>query len=169
HQRVVDLLRRDEVNVRVDAAGGEQAALAGDDLRARPDHDVDTRLHVGVAGLADAVNAAVLDADVRLDDSADVEHDRVGDHRVGNAHPASLALSHPVADHLAAAELHLLAVDGVVALDLDHQVGVGEADAVAGGGTVHRGVRMSADRLHSVPSSGPMTSPRNPCTTRAPS
>ena len=32
-----------------------------------------------------------------------------------------LALAHAVADHLAAAELHLLAVDGEVALDLDER------------------------------------------------
>ncbi len=70
HQRVVDLLRRDEVDVRVDAARGQQAALAGDDLGAGADDDVDARLHVGVAGLADGRDAPVLDADVGLDDAA---------------------------------------------------------------------------------------------------
>ena len=45
-----------------------------------------------------------------------------------------------VADHLAAAEDHFLAVDGVVLLDLDDQFGVGQADAVAGGGAVVPGV-----------------------------
>ena len=67
---------RDEVDVRVDAARGEDAALAGDDLGARADHDVDAGLHVGVAGLADAANAPVLDADVRLDDAPVVEDRR---------------------------------------------------------------------------------------------
>jgi hypothetical protein len=42
-----------------------------------------------------------------------------------------LALPHAVADHLAAAELHLLAVDREVVLDLDPQLGVGQAHAVA--------------------------------------
>ena len=51
-----------------------------------------------------------------------------------------LRLAHAVADHLAAAELHFLAVDGEVALDLDEQVGVGEAHAVAGGGAEHVGI-----------------------------
>ena len=36
----------------------------------------------------------------------------------------ALALAHAVADHLAAAELDLFAVDGVVALDLDDELGV---------------------------------------------
>ncbi len=43
-----------------------------------------------------------------------------------------LALAHAVADDLAAAELHLLAVGGEVALDLDHEVGIGEPHRVAG-------------------------------------
>ena len=34
-KRVVDLLRADEVDVRVDAAGGDDHAFAGDDLGAR--------------------------------------------------------------------------------------------------------------------------------------
>ena len=53
-QRLLDLLRADEVDVRVDAAGGEDLALAGDGLGARADDDVDARLDVRVAGLADA-------------------------------------------------------------------------------------------------------------------
>src|SRR5436190_142896 len=45
-----------------------------------------------------------------------------------------------VADHLAAAKLDLLAVDGEVLFDLDDQFRVGKANAVAGGGTVVAGV-----------------------------
>ena len=51
-----------------------------------------------------------------------------------------LALAHAVADHLAAAELHLLAVAAEVLLDLDDEVGVGEPHPIAGGGTEHLGV-----------------------------
>ena len=49
-------------------------------------------------------------------------------------------LAHAVADHLAAAELHLLAVGGEILLHLDDEVGVGEPHAVAGGGAEHVGV-----------------------------
>ena len=38
------------------------------------------------------------------------------------------ALPHAVADHLAAAELHLLAIGGEILLDLDEELGVGEPD-----------------------------------------
>ena len=54
HQRLVDLLRADEVDVSVDAARGHDHALAGDDLGARADDDVDRRLDVRIAGLAEA-------------------------------------------------------------------------------------------------------------------
>ena len=51
-----------------------------------------------------------------------------------------LRLAHAVADHLAAAELHLLAVGGEILLDLDDELGVGEAHPVAGGRAEHLGV-----------------------------
>ena len=162
-QRLVDLLRADEMDVAVDAAGGEDLALAGDDLGARADDDVDARLHVRVAGLADPGDAAVRDPDVGLDDAPVIDDQRVGDHGVDRALGlASLRLAHAVADHLAAAELHLLAVDGEVALDLDDQLGVGQAHAVAGGGAEHVGIGASGDAGHQ--SSAPMTSPRKPYT-----
>ena len=57
----------------------------------------------------------------------------------------ALRLAHAVADHLAAAELHLLAVDREVLLDLDEELGVGEAHAVAGGGAEHLGIGLPRD------------------------
>ena len=67
------------------AAGGEDLALAGDRLGARPDDDVDAGLDVGVAGLADAGDLAVLDADIGLDDAPVVDDQRVGDDGVDGA------------------------------------------------------------------------------------
>src|SRR5262249_55172233 len=95
----------------------------------------------------------------------------VRDHRVGGGVAGALALSHAVADHLTPAELHLLAVAGVVTLDLDHQIGVAQAHAIAGRRSVHLCVGATIDGLHAsgLPSSRPMTSPGTPCTTRAPS
>jgi hypothetical protein len=112
-QGLVDLLRADEVDVAVDAAGGDDHALAGNDLGARADDDVHARLHIGVAGLADGRDAAALDADVGLDDAPVVDDQRIGDHAVGARGAGAvdaLALAHAVADGLAAAELDLFAV-----------------------------------------------------------
>src|SRR5690606_19521636 len=120
--------------------GGEDLALAGDRLGAGADDDVDAGLDVGIARLADAADLAVADADIGLDDAPVVDDERVGDHRVDRPFGAAhLRLAHAVADHLAAAELHLLAIDREVAFDLDDEVGVGEADTVAGGWPEHLG------------------------------
>lgn len=145
HQRLFDLLRADEVDVRVDAAGGEDHALAGDHLGAGADGDVHPGLDVRVAGLADGLDAPVLETDVGLDHAPVVEDQRIGDHRVDHLRRAQLALAHAVADDLAAAELHFLAIDGEVPFHLDPQVGVGQAHAVADGGAEHVGVGLSAD------------------------
>src|SRR5690606_26235040 len=107
------------------------------------DHDVDAGLHVRVAALADAVDATVLQADVGLHDAVVIDDQRVGDDGVHRLRPGSLTLAHTVADHLAPAELHLLAVARAVLFDLDHEPRVGEAHAVADGRSVHRGVRAS--------------------------
>ena len=58
-QRVVDLLRADEVDVGVKAARRQDAPLTCDDFGAGADDDADAGLGVGVAGLADGVNEAV--------------------------------------------------------------------------------------------------------------
>ena len=140
-QRLVQDLRADEVDVGVDAAGGDDPALAGDRLGAGTDDDVDAGLGLGVAGLADGGDPAVLDADVGLDDAPVVEDQRVGDHGVDRTGGAGLLpLPHAVADHLAAAELDLLAVDRAVLLDLDDEVGVGEAHLVADRRPEHVGI-----------------------------
>ena len=58
----------------------------------------------------------------------------------GAAGVRHLRLPHAVADHLTATEFHLLAVRGEVLLNLDDEIGIGEADLVAGGRPEHAGV-----------------------------
>ena len=53
HQRLVDLLRADEMDMRVHAAGGQDLALAGDRFGGGADDDGDAGLGIGIAGLAD--------------------------------------------------------------------------------------------------------------------
>src|SRR6185295_3688156 len=104
HERLVDLLRADEVNVRVDAARGDDHALARDHFGACADRNGDGGLDVRVARLADLPDFPALDADVGLDDAPVVHNQRVGDDGVGDLGREQLALAHAVADHLAAAE-----------------------------------------------------------------
>ena len=127
----------------VDRAGREDLALAGDDVRGRPDQQrrMYTVGDVGVACTPERDDATVADADVRAHDSPVVEHDRVGDDGVERAlGPRGHALGHRLADRLAAAEDCFLAPEGEVLFDLDPQVGVAESHLVAGRGSVQRGV-----------------------------
>ncbi len=112
-----------------------------DHLGAGTDDDGDVGLDVGIAGLADGRDAVALEADIGLHDAPVVEDQRIGDDGVDGTLPVGdLALAHAVADHLAAAELHLLAVGAEILLHLDDDVGVGEPHAVAGGGAEHVGI-----------------------------
>ena len=161
------------MDVGVDAARGDDLAFGRDGLRAGPDDDVDTRLGIRVPRLPDGGDAAVLDADVGLVDAARVQHQCVGDHGVHGVGRTTLALAHAVPDDLAAAELHLVTVDGVVRFDLDDEFGVAEPHPVTGGGAEHLGVGTSGDGAHGeVPSFGssksPMTRALKPKTRRAP-
>src|ERR1700732_2396916 len=140
-ERLLDQLRADEVYMRVDAAGGDDAALSGDRFGPRPDHDVDAGLDVGVAGFADPADAAVADADIGFDDAPIVEDHGIGDDGVDGAVGAGrLPLPHAVADDLAAAEFDLLAIDRAIALDLDKEFGVGEPQPIARCRPEHRGI-----------------------------
>src|SRR6185312_12036641 len=126
-ERLLDLLRRDHVDVAVDAAGGDDLAFGGDHLGAGTDDDVDAGLHVRIAGLADGGDAAIPEADVGLHDAPVIDDEGVGDDSIdGTVGAGALALAHAVADDLAAAELHFFAVDRVVALDRDEELRVGE-------------------------------------------
>src|SRR5262249_46928834 len=94
----------------------------------------------------DGGDAAVAQAHISLDDAGVVDDQSVGDDGVHGAVRASrLALAHAVADHLAATELHLLAVGGEVLLDLDDEVRVGQPHLVARGGAEHVGIGGAGD------------------------
>src|SRR5262249_45797693 len=130
-----------------EATGGEDLALAPNRFGAGPDHDGDVGLDVWIAGLADGGDLFVLDPDVGLHDAPMVEDERVGGDGVGRALLfAGLGLTHARADHLAAAELHLLAIGREILFDFDDEIGVGESYAIAGGRTEHVGVDAARHR-----------------------
>ena len=86
-QRLVDLRGREQVDVGVEAAGGEDLALAGDHVGAGADDQsrVDPVGDVGVAAAPDPDDPAGPDADVGADDAPVVEDHHVRDHRVQRA------------------------------------------------------------------------------------
>src|SRR5215472_660671 len=134
------------MDVRIDATGGNDAAFACDHFGPRTDHDVDPRLDVWVARLADAADAAVANADIGLDDAPMVEDHGIGDDGVDGTLRTTrlpLPLPHAVADDFAAAKFDLLAINRPIALDLDEELGIGQAQPVAGRRPVHCGISVA--------------------------
>ena len=105
------------MNVRVDASSGQDHPLARDGLgRHTHDHVLrHTFHHVGIAGLADPCDAPAFDPDVRLPDTGPVDDEGVRDDAIeGGLVRYAARLPQAVAQHLAATELALVAVDGGV-------------------------------------------------------
>ena len=128
------------MNVRVDAAGGEDEMLAGDGVGGIA-HDkirIDTIHHRRVAALADAHDPAVPDAHVGFDDALHrVDDGDVGDDEIKHA---SIAVQAGIAAHAAAqgftAAVHgLVAVVAQVLFDFNVQVGIAQPDFIADGRT----------------------------------
>jgi hypothetical protein len=70
--------------------------FAGDRLGRWADDDVDARLRIRIAGLADRSDPAVLQADIGLDDACMIDDQRIGDDGIDRAlRPRRLALPMP--------------------------------------------------------------------------
>jgi len=118
------------MGVAFDGAGGDDVGGALDLLGGAANQHVggDAGHGVGVAGLADADNAAAADADIGLDDAGDgIDDGGAVDDDIEDAvtgfQVGGDALA--VAQVLAGAEDQFVAVDGVVVLDLDQEFGIG--------------------------------------------
>ena len=152
---MVHLLRRDHVDVRVDAAGGGDEVLAGDYLGTRSDDHfgMDAVHDAGIAGLANRDDEAVAHPDVGLDDAQDWVHDDgVGDDQVQRTVAVAYfrGLSHAVAGGLTATEHQLVPVSEQVLLDLADQGCIGQAEPVSDRRAVQVHVLPAADSGHVV-------------------
>ena len=141
------------MGVALDRAGGDDEGGAGDAGGGVADDQVrmDAGHDVGIAGLADADDASVADADVGFDDAQfGVDDGGVLDddieRLVGIARAGVEAFA--VAQGFSGADDKFVAGDGVVVLDLGEQAGVAEPHEVALGGTIKFGVGATADGDH---------------------
>ena len=137
-ERRVQQLRGDGVDVGVDGAGRGDQPVRHVALGVGADDEIDAVADRRAAGAPDARDAAVLDADVRLDDAqGGVDDEGAGEDDVKLRGAGGVVpLGHPGAEVLGVAPDGLVAAGGAVLLDLHPEVRVAQADAVAGGGAV---------------------------------
>ena len=104
---------------------------------------IDAVHHIGIAGLADADDAAVLDADIAFDDADDrVDDGDIAQQEIERTLGAGDTGGEPgaVTQRLAAAMQAFIAIDREVFLDDRDQRRVAQPDPVAGGRSIHRGI-----------------------------
>ena len=142
-----------EMHVHIDPArcGDHSFAVANGGGRRNEKTRIDAIHDGGIAGLAEADHAAVLDAEVALDDA---------DHRINNQNVAheqierALRAGHAcrksdaITQRLAATVQALIAVDCVILLDDGDQRRIGKADAVANRRAVKGRVIPACNRDH---------------------
>ena len=122
----------DRVDVAVDRARGRDQAVAHDRLGVGTDRQLDAVADRAVARPPDADDPPVLDADVRLDRADErVEDERAGDDDIELGRTRA-ALDRPGSQRLRVAPDRFVARCLAVLGDADPQVGVGQADAIAG-------------------------------------
>ena len=145
-QRIVELLRRDKVDVAVDPARSEDTPLARNGFGRGADDNIHAGLGIRVARLTDRMNTSVFQANVSLINPRMVHDQRVGDNGVDSTLIAgALGLAHPIADHLTAAEFDLFAIDGVIVFDLNNQVRISKPHTVPDSGAKHISIGRTRD------------------------
>src|SRR5690606_35064981 len=82
-----------------------------------------------------------------------IENQRIGNDEINHFSAAALALRHTIANHFAAAEFDLLAVQRKTLLNLNPQFSVTETHAIAHGGAEHIGICTSIHFCHDCVSS----------------
>ena len=168
-QRLVDDLRADEVHVAVDGAGGEDAAIARQDLGRRTDDETEESTPVMVSGLPALPIPTIRPSRTPTSALTTPQWSRIErarDDEVGRAIGTGTAgLAHRLADHLAAAEHRFVAAG---AHDRARPRSRGRCRPGAHGRRWSARTAAGSGRERSQPSRAPATSPRSPATTRSP-
>ena len=136
------------MNMCIDAAGGEDLPFSRDNFGPGSDDDIDTRLGIRIASLADGANATVLDTYVGFDNTPVIDYQSVADHSIWRIFAGFLALSHAIAYDFAAAKFHFIAVYRIVSFYLNNERAITKSNLIACGGAVHVGVSLSGYSNH---------------------
>ena len=144
------------MDVTVNATCRDDISLAANDLGARANDDIHTRLGIGVSSLSDRNDTRVSNPDIRFDDTPMIDDECIGHHRVYSAFGArALRLSHSIANRFTTAKLNFFAVASgpgdVVRFYLQEQVGVRQSHPIANRRAIHFSIGSLFDVCHRIP------------------
>ena len=88
HQRFFNLLRADEMDVRIKATSGENLALTRNHFCSGANDNINARLDFRIACLTKFKDTPVAQAYIAFHNAPMVDHDRIGDDRVDGAFSA---------------------------------------------------------------------------------
>ena len=107
------------MDMRVNTTRRHDIAFAADDLSTWPNHDVNTRLCVWIAGFTNCNNAAVFQSDIGFHNAPVVHDQSIGQNRIyrttclrttAGTVACALALCHAVTNRFATTKFHFFAV-----------------------------------------------------------
>ena len=142
------------MNMHIERTSREHMAFTRDNLGTNP-HDeigINTRHNIGITRLANTGNMPVLNPNIRFVYPRIINDKRIGNNEIQRPilrHTRSLP--HAIAQHLAPAKLALIAVNRIIVLHLNDEMGIAQLNAVSRSGTVHTGISDSINLRHLEP------------------
>jgi hypothetical protein len=110
-QRIFDLLWADKVDMAVKTTRGEDAAFTSNNFGSWAYDNIHTRLCVGIASLANLVNASVVQTHICFIDTFVINNQRVSNYRVHSTRCSGrLGLTHTVTDNFATPKFYFFPV-----------------------------------------------------------
>ena len=160
-QGLFNLLRCNEVNVRVDATRRNDVAFAADHFSARANDDVNAGLCIWIACFADGHNAAIFQTNIGLHNAPMIDDQCIGHDGVysaarlwacAGAIASALRLRHAISNGFAAAKFGFISIatckQGEIFFNFNHELCVCQPDTIAHGRAEHFCVCAFANGCH---------------------
>ena len=139
------------MDMHIERTGGQHMAFTRNNLGRNP-HDeigINTRHNIGITRFANTGDAPIFNPNIRLVYPRIINDKRIGNHEIQRPilrHTRGLA--HTIAQHLAPAKFAFIAINCIIILHFNDEMGIAQLNAVSPCGTVHTGISDSINLRH---------------------
>ena len=114
------------MDMAVKATGGQDVPFTGDDFCSGANDDIDARLRVRIAGLANRANRTVFQSNIGFENARNIDNKGVGNDRINGAVcTRHLRLAHSITDDFSTTKFYFFSVGCKIIFNLDEKVCVG--------------------------------------------